>query len=178
MGKPTTPAAKGGEGKAPAEVTARQIHLEWDGPYDFNDLDKLNDPKSDYGVYQIYGAHPVYGPDVLLHLGQAVNETFSARLAPEKEEWGEVTLYVGRLAGTETPEEKEWEKQIELAEALLTYVHSPVYNSQDQDSLDYDGLRGVQLLNWYYYRDLLPEVSGARWLAEADAPSWNVYGGH
>ncbi len=178
MGKPTPPTVRASEASAAGPAPIRQMHLEWDGPFEFEDLDKLNDPQSDYGVYQIYGAHPLYGADVLLYLGTAVNETFAARLAPEKEDWGEVTLYVGRLAGVSTPDEKEWARQIELAAALLTYVHSPAYNSQDAETLDYEALRGVHLLNWYYYRDLLPEVSGARWLAEADAPEWNVYGGH
>jgi hypothetical protein len=43
------------------------IHIEWDGPYKFWDrpsqLESVSTLKgpTDYGIYQIYGGHPVYG---------------------------------------------------------------------------------------------------------------------
>lgn len=45
------------------------IQILWDGPYSITDLVKLKNEEIDYGIYQIYGNHPVYGNDVLLYIG-------------------------------------------------------------------------------------------------------------
>lgn len=40
------------------------IHVEWDGPYPLEKIGSLLGFK-DYGIYQIYGGHPVYGNSAL-----------------------------------------------------------------------------------------------------------------
>ena len=46
------------------------IEIEWEGPISVNDTIKLiND--NDYGIYQIYGTHPVFGSNTLLYIGKA-----------------------------------------------------------------------------------------------------------
>ncbi|MES5869165.1 hypothetical protein [Bacillus cereus group sp. RP32] len=45
------------------------IQILLDGPYSITDLVKLKNEEIDYGIYQIYGNHPVYGNDVLLYIG-------------------------------------------------------------------------------------------------------------
>ncbi|WP_078183723.1 hypothetical protein [Bacillus wiedmannii] len=45
------------------------IQILWDGPYNITDLVKLKNEETDYGIYQIYGNHPIYGNDVLLYIG-------------------------------------------------------------------------------------------------------------
>jgi len=47
----------------PQEIT---IHLEWDGPHRFDCVGSLTGP-TDFGIYQIYGGHPVYGNTALLY---------------------------------------------------------------------------------------------------------------
>jgi len=64
----------------------RIIHINWDGPYTLEDLPDLRDENIDYGVYQIYGGHPVYGSSVLLYIGKAESQTFGTRIA----EYGQV----------------------------------------------------------------------------------------
>ena len=56
------------------------IHIDWDGPYRIEEINELNDEKKDYGIYQIYGTHPVYGSNVLLYIGKADQQTFGARI--------------------------------------------------------------------------------------------------
>ena len=163
------------------------IHIEWDGPYRFWDRPSQLEPVStlkgatDYGVYQIYGGHPVYGNSALLYIGMAVAQEFGTRI-PQEQHWldnrdaGRVEVYVGRLAGEETPDDASWERQIRFAERLLIHAHSPPMNTQKGlGKLERD-LRPIHVLNWGYYRDLLPEVSGAYWASlDEDFPNYHEY---
>ena len=137
------------------------LHIEWEGPFSFDGLKKLNDGKSDYGAYQIYGNHPIYGSDVLLYIGKAQKQTFFKRLYPERKYWKKhCKIYVGRLAGGETPNDDEWNRQIDFAERLLIYSHSPSYNSSSIASIPDEDLKDIHIFNWLEHRDLLREVSG------------------
>lgn len=43
-------------------MAAENLHLiqvHWEGPYRIADLHNLKNEETDYGVYQIYGKHPV-----------------------------------------------------------------------------------------------------------------------
>src|SRR5215216_2315344 len=102
------------------------IDIEWDGPYRFWDHPSQLEPVSgltgptDYGVYQVYGGHPVYGNSALLYIGMAAAQEFGKRI-PQEKHWldnrdaGRVEVYVGRLAGNRTPDDEAWELQIRLA---------------------------------------------------------------
>ena len=59
---------------------------------------------TDYGVYQLYGAHFVYGDDVLRYIGKAAEQTFGVRLQQHVQDWladehdvRRVAVYVGRV---------------------------------------------------------------------------------
>ncbi len=143
------------------------IHIDWNGPYTQPATALLNGP-TDFGVYQIYGAHPVYGGDTLLYIGLACDRTFGQRISEHG--WcqgtrnpANVSIHVGRLSGCSTPDDPTWSRWIKLAERLLIYSHYPVYNTQKQlAGLERD-LWHVHVLNWKHHRDLMAEVSGARW---------------
>lgn len=121
--------------------TREIINIEWDGPYSFWDSpSQLKSVSSlmgstDYGVYQIYGGHPVYGNSALLYIGMAAAQEFGKRI-PQEKHWldnrdaGRVEVYVGRLHGNETPDDAAWERLIKLAERLLIHVHAPPMNTQ------------------------------------------------
>ena len=157
------------------------VHIEWDGPHAFDAIKELGGP-TDYGVYQIYGGHPVYGTSALLYIGRADSQHFGKRI-PQERGWllnrdaGRIEVYVGRLSGSLTPGNDTWSRYITLAERLLIYAHSPPYNAQKNlAALDSD-LRFVHVLNWGRHRDLLPEVSGARWTSRfAEIPEYHAFG--
>ena len=161
-------------------MKARHIHIDWDGPFSIDDLPDLNDEDIDYGVYQIYGGHPVYGSSVLLYIGKAVEQTFATRI--KQEEWefncdsGNVEIYVGRLTGSKTP--KDWDDEIALAESLLIYSHKPALNSQNVKSAPDPKLRKVHVFNWVAFRDLMSEVSGIRWKPDDELDDYVYYGTH
>jgi hypothetical protein len=148
------------------------IHIIWDGPYRFEEVNKVNNDEFDYGIYQIYGPHPVYGSDVLLFIGKTTDElpfelTFGDTILMEI--WGGnidrklLKFYVGRLSGESTPNDSEWLKQISLAEMLLIEAHTPALNKEYIALLVYRDCKDIHILNWGSYNQLLPEVSGLKW---------------
>lgn len=147
----------------------KDIHIDWDGPYNYDEAVKLKDHNIDYGVYQIYGTHPLYGSNILLYIGQANSQTFGVRLSQEA--WrssdadpSDLKVYVGRLAGYgATPSNDEWASQITIAERMLIFAHWPAGNSSGLNVYLDEKYHDTHILNWGCHRDLLPEVSGARY---------------
>jgi hypothetical protein len=149
------------------------IHIDWDGPFTQSEISQLNKP-DDYGLYQVYGTHPVYGADTLLYIGRVEQQRFGVRLAQHgwcgiNPDSNRVLFYVGRLFGIPHPDtDAEWCRQIELAERLLIHAHQPAQNTQKTlAGLDRD-LWFVHVINWRRYRNLMPEVSGAKWSSRFD----------
>jgi hypothetical protein len=157
------------------------IHIDWDGPYSLEgELNKINNNEIDYGIYQIYGTHPIYGSDKLIYIGKADFQTFGVRIRQERWLWNSdpktVKIYIGRLAGTPEISLEDWSAEINKAERLLIYSHAPAYNSSNILTLGHEeGLLDVHILNWGRYRDLLPEVSGARWTYKHDEDVYELY---
>ena len=162
------------------------IHIQWQGPFALPKIKSMKDDSKDYGVYQIYGAHRVYGTNVLLYLGKASEQTFAKRIGQEGWDiWeyneGKVEIRLGRLVGEQTPSNAQWENQIDLAEVLLINAHKPAQNASSIGELsqlrDKD-LRNVHVLNWGDFGALLPEVSGDRWTDKWVSDKFDVYGAH
>ncbi|MEI3602808.1 hypothetical protein SPD79_12865 [Oceanobacillus sp. SE10311] len=141
------------------------IQIHWEGPYKFTDLDLLKNEKTDYGIYQIYGNHVVYGENTLLYIGQANQQTFGTRIS-QHSYWfeDEFSVYVGRLSASNIPTDDIWQDEINMAESLLIYVHTPAYNTMNINSINYSKLEPIHILNLGKYKNLLPELSGIRWI--------------
>ena len=163
------------------------IHIQWEGPLQVADALKLTDEDSDYGIYQVYGPHPVYGVGTLLYIGKAQRQTFAQRIKQERwTDWeyfeGKVHIYVGRLHGESTPTDATWERQIAIAEALLIASHKPSHNSSGVGYLSKNtdkAVRDLHVFNWGDFGRLLPEVSGGRWSTKYDyIPNYDAYGRH
>ena len=156
------------------------IHLEWDGPLTL-EAARACSGDSDWGVYQIYGLHHTYGSDTLLYIGKAEKQFFGARLSQET--WWEygadpkrMTVYLGRLAGEDAPDDDTWCRYIDLAERLLIFVHRPAWNAQANIRKFDADLQHVHVFNWGAHRHLLPEISGARWSSRLNTLSrWHVF---
>ncbi len=156
------------------------IHLEWEGPLTFEDA-RSRRGNTDWGVYQIYGPHHTYGPDALLYVGKAEKQHFGDRLSQET--WWEfsadpkrMSVYLGRLAGEVAPDNATWNRHIDLAERLLIYVHRPAWNAQANIWKFDNDLQQVHVFNWGAHRQLLPEISGARWSSRLNTMTkWHVF---
>lgn len=154
------------------------IHIDWEGPVALDDISKY-DGASDYGVYQAYGAHPIYGDNVLLYIGRVVHQTFAQRMKQHGfAEWSHdptrVELYLGRFAGESFPGGDKWNKQIESAEALLIFSHAPAWNSQNIQDFDAEKVNNIHVVNWGNRRSLFPEVSSYRWDQDSLAKPSNL----
>jgi hypothetical protein len=169
----------------------KNIRIEWDGPYTLDDIGyyetadvckyelknaKLNDDCKDYGVYQVYGAHPIYGNDVLLYIGQAAQQTFAKRLSQEGWEYNQdyknVKLYVGRLFSEQQPVSLErWDELIDIAEKMLIFSHEPARNSSNilnvlKNKNVLKRFEDIRIFNYDNYRSLMPEISGELWIKD------------
>lgn len=142
-------------------------------------LNTLMDVEIDYGIYQIYGKHPVYGNDVLLYIGKADRQTLGIRISQENwlntNDSNNNKIYVGRLHGPHNKGEEIWSTEIDLAERLLIYAHKPAYNARSISSLPESDLQNIHILNWGYYRNLLPELSGLRWTSKLNHLNYETY---
>lgn len=144
-----------------------QIHIDWVTGVSFENAYKLTGP-TDYGIYQIYGSHPVYGHNVLLYIGKARDQTLGIRLR-QHEKWlynqdsENVRIYTGRISSDDELD-KLWDHKVDLAEKLLIFTHQPACNSSNINSIS-DMPIETHVLNWGDRAMLLPEVSAYRHLA-------------
>ncbi|MEQ8695178.1 MAG: hypothetical protein RLT05_01300 [Bauldia litoralis] len=155
------------------------IHIEWDGPFSNDNITELVGP-SDYGVYQIYGTHPIYGAGVLLYIGSASSQYFGARIRQHNwvtwcQDPMKISIYIGRLGGYERVSDDEWDRRIVQAERLLIYTHSPAFNSQNIRTIRPEDVEDIRVFNWDSYRSLFPEVSGGRWTDKFTDKHWRIY---
>lgn len=105
--------------------------LEWRGPFS---VDEVCTSEKGKGVYQIYGLHPVFGPDSLLYIGMT-KDNFSSRFSQHKEwleeEPSNIQIFLGELV------EGYDDSIIGRAEQLLIYQCSPPYNSSNINSCNF-----------------------------------------
>ena len=149
----------------------------------------MNEQFKDFGIYQIYGHHAVYGTNSLLYIGKAEFQTFGVRLSQDRE-WEDnyavsdqknISVYLGRLAGAYAPDDEEWSSQIDIVETMLICAHSPARNASNIHTLNITKCRDIHILNWGAHRSLLPEVSGLRYTDHfhyINMPNYKTYGDH
>ena len=96
----------------------------------------LNDEERDYGVYQVYGEHVVFGAGTFLYIGLARDQTFGRRLS-QHDGWIEEDdkIVVGRIAESDYKHDpsdwSDWHELLGDVESLEIYWHSPPYNSKN-----------------------------------------------
>lgn len=148
-----------------------RVDLDWEGPFQLDELHKVNDYSKDYGIYQIYGFHPVYGCNVLLYIGLAAKQTFCQRIKQEGWEANKdprnIEIYVGRLCG-DTPPVEQWERLISQVEKLLIFSHTPASNQSNIGTIPFESLKDLHIINWGNHRSLASEVSGLRWCTDIE----------
>jgi len=124
------------------EKNIKIIEICWEGPFNTKKVESL-DNSGDYGLYQIYGTHTIFGQNSLLYIGKAEQQKFKHRFIQHKEwmhrEISDLEIYIGRIGGVNPPlSDKIWTESIDCAEKLLIYFCSPPYNSSNiNNSGDY-----------------------------------------
>lgn len=150
-----------------------QINIEWRGGYSVEEIKNFQG-ENHCGLYQIYGAHPIYGSNVLLYIGKVSYQDFETRIQQHKNDiWAynqdskNISIYIGYLGGNKEVSDNQWDKEITMAEKLLIFTHKPAYNSLNIKTVK-DVDIGLHILNWGSYRSLMPEVSAFRYLFNND----------
>lgn len=143
------------------------IHIQWQGPFSYRDVPSLDNARKDYGVYQVYACHPVYGSGALVYIGMAARQTFGKRIPQHRWETGsepdpeQLEFYVGRLKGDGPITPEQWANDIRLAEKLLIHDHGPAYNSTHMMAIGNEiEVENVRIINFGATRSLRREVSG------------------
>ena len=148
------------------------LHIYWEKhrfDESIDDTEKLNG-STHFGLYQVYGEHPVYGRDVLLYIGKTKGQTFAQRFK-NKHDYDFIEsmlkakeLYIGRFYEFGDCNKGNWNENIDIAEKILIKAHCPAYNAQDIKYLlpKPEAEEIVIILNWGDYGDLLPEISNIR----------------
>lgn len=145
------------------QKTERLVRVHWDPPRSLEATLGLTDKTNDYGVYQVYGEHVVFGSGALLYIGKARDQTFGARF-DQHQAWlkneSDILVRVGRLRQDdykkEEPHWTDWKKAIDCVEELSIYWHSPPYNSK---CIVRYGNQPLRVQNWHHRGRLLPEYS-------------------
>lgn len=140
------------------------ININWEGPLSLDQAKQLNSDQ-DFGLYQFYGDHPVYGQNVLLYIGKAEKQTFSNRLAQHNwDTWipSNLEIYVGRICTENKIQNKEWARLIDLSERIQIYSHSPAFNTSNLNKIN-SPVPQARVMNWGMRKSLLPDVSVKRW---------------
>lgn len=136
-------------------ITETTIAIFWDGPFTFKQVITFrNDggiaPKwdgQDYGLYQVYAEHILNGPNTLVYIGKAVEQTFAQRFRQHGKEWlaqeKDVKIFLGRINDgrnySVNDSWKSWKHDVGMAEEVLIYKYTPNYNSSEKG--DYPNLK-------------------------------------
>lgn len=146
-----------------------RIHILWKGPLKYAEMKKLKGEEQ-VGLYQLYGTHLQYGVNVLLYIGQTLDD-FSNRQKgygydhPWVDNGAAIRFYTGVVYEREGKQLPTLRNLLHVAERLLIAAHTPIDNAQgikgikQDESHKYDD---YHVFNWGQYASLLPEVSGAR----------------
>jgi hypothetical protein len=145
------------------------FHLTWERICwdDFTPDKYMN--KEDYGLYQVYGTHPVYGEDKLLYIGKAQLQTFGVRLS---QHWDfDVNyfpqfsrIHLGRFILRDSITYETWGDAIDKIEKTLILANCPAFNAESiKGLLDSKVVGNFIVLNWGDYGSILSETSSLKY---------------
>jgi hypothetical protein len=122
----------------------------------------------DFGIYQVYGQHPIYGDNVLLYIGKVKDEHFSARLYGHRDfDASQIPkftkIHLGYFCKADDISEKNWKDAIDIVEKVLIRSHFLAYNSKDVKGFLESNTPNILIYNWGNRGSLLPEVSTLRY---------------
>lgn len=142
---------------------AERIKIQYDAE---NQEYKLPDCMDGNGFYCIYGRHPVYGPDVLLYIGETKEtdngRSFRDRLGEHLKGrfWYHANLSIS-LGSPEANLELQ-PQDIRQIESILIAAHKPALNRKNIDSA-IPGAERFLIRNWDFPDALQHECSGEYW---------------
>ena len=120
----------------------------------------------DYGLYQVYGDHPIYGSDTLLYIGKAAEETFSNRMRGHGDfdtyPYALTRIHFGYFCEIDDINQQNWEDAISIVEPILIKSFMPPLNGTRVKSLLDSPDENILVFNWGNAGRLFQEVSNLR----------------
>ena len=151
------------------------VTVEWEGSLSIDEVLELDNAGEDFGIYQIYGTHIIFGKKSLLYIGQTYKRetvrTFSQRFYEHvgwlKEE-EDVRIHVGRIVKVDQILKRDMSagdlrKIIKDTEALTIKWHSPPYNSSNIETYNGQRLEVVNQGKYGSLKDLYKSRDRKRW---------------
>ncbi|MGE5446044.1 MAG: hypothetical protein ACM3SR_15865 [Ignavibacteriales bacterium] len=126
-----------------------KIRIGWEGSHSLEEvINKMVDggtnpdwDGNDYGLYQIYGRHILYGKNTLLYIGMVTEETFSQRFREHKiwldydQDEEDIKIYLSRIYDPKEHSERDnwesWKRDIVISEKILIYKYCHNYNLRE-----------------------------------------------
>ena len=133
----------------------RLVRIDWEGPLTMGEVLTRTGP-NDYGIYQVYGHHVVFGSNALVYIGRAREQTFGVRLANRFSLLPDASFRLGRISEQFYKDADDWHDLVADVEALTIWWHSPPYNSKNIKT--YRGAN-LRIQTWMARGDLLPEYT-------------------
>lgn len=129
--------------------------------YTLNDSQGLDEA----GIYCIYGRHPVYGPDVLLYIGETKESengkrAFRNRLSEHLQ--GRFWYHANLSVSLGTFSYDLTHQEVRLVESILIAAHKPALNRCHIDCA-MEGAERYLVRNWEFPGALQHECSGYYW---------------
>ncbi|HEX5746265.1 MAG TPA: hypothetical protein VFZ09_08470 [Archangium sp.] len=142
----------------------RLVRINWIGPFAPDKVPVNPEYDDNFGLYQIYGIHEVFGPQSLLYIGKAEHLSFAERINQHLSNWlssnSDAQVRLGLLHPKDYKHEpkdwSDWKQLLRDTEALTIFWHTPPYNSRNISHYSGPTLR-VQ--NFGQRGRLLPEFS-------------------
>ena len=117
------------------------------------------------GFYCIYGCHPVYGPDVLLYIGEtkkAVDKTRDISKRIKEHLTGRFWSHTDLSISIGTPAKILNDDEVKAVESILIAAHMPALNRKHIDGA-IPSAKGYLVQNFGFSRSIVSECSGNYW---------------
>lgn len=145
-------------------IESRRVRIHWTGPFAPDKIPVNSEYDDNFGLYQIYGMHEVFGPQSLLYIGKAEHLSFSERINQHLHNWlyynSDAQVRLGLLDREDYKHEpgdwSDWKQLLRDVEALTIFWHTPPYNSKN---IGYYGGPKLRVQNYGQRGRLLPEFS-------------------
>lgn len=151
----------------------RAIDIEWEGPFAvrycreedaYHTPSLPSDLEEGAQIYAVYGRHPVYGPNVLLYIGQTQSSITGRSVRQRLREhldgrfWFQKELFIHAGIVSEASISVDDPDLIRGVESLLIAVHLPALNSEYMKGPSRTA-RELHIVNWGVPGSVMPECS-------------------
>lgn len=151
----------------------RAIDIEWEGPFSVpycREEDRYHPPSLPHDleqgaqIYAVYGRHPVYGPNILLYIGQTQSSNTGRSVRQRLREhldgrfWFQKELFIHAGVVSEASVSVGDPDLIRGVESLLIAVHLPALNVEYMKGPSRNA-RQLHIVNWGVPGSVMPECS-------------------